>query len=302
MEQNRPDRILVLGTRLGEPTSFWNPAMIPLQGFIHVDIDPDVPGVAYPAAITVPVRADVRAFVIALLERVRASDSAGDLPRPDIRPAPATAGLIHPAALMQAIQRCVIDAHGSLVLAECGNAFAWATHLLRFSAPGQYRVSTGVGAMGHCAAGVVGAAHATGRRAVAIVGDGALLMNNEINTAVALRAPATWIVLNDSRYNMCEQGMASLGLHADASMPAVDFGLLARALGATGIVVRAESDLDAALIAALAANGPSVLDVRIDPTAIAPAMERNRGLRTQIADRDAWFRTPELATEISNGD
>ena len=40
----------MLGTRLGEPTSFWNPAMVPAEGFIHVDIDPDVPGVAYPTA------------------------------------------------------------------------------------------------------------------------------------------------------------------------------------------------------------------------------------------------------------
>jgi acetolactate synthase-1/2/3 large subunit len=302
MEQHRPNRILVLGTRLGEPTSFWDPAMIPADGFIHVDIDMDVPGVAYPAAQTVPVRADARAFVAALLARLPATGKPRDLPHPEPPAIPAGAGLIHPACLMRAIQRCVIDAHGSLVLAECGNAFAWATHLLRFREPGQYRVSTGVGAMGHCAAGVVGAAHATGRRAVAIVGDGAMLMNNEINTAVALQAPATWIVLNDARYNMCEQGMASLGLRADASIPPVDFALLARAMGATGTVVSAEADLDAALVAAMQAAGPSIVDVRIDPAAIAPALGRNRGLRAQVADRDAWFRTPLLATQSDIAD
>ena len=136
---------------------------------------------------------------------------------------------------MAAIQRVVVDRRHRLVLAESGNSFAWATHCLRFRDAGRYRVSTGVGSMGHCAAGVVGAAFASGHPAVAIVGDGAMLMNNEINTAVKLGAPAVWIVLNDSRYNMCEQGMAVLGL-ADAGIPEVDFAMLAQAMGAAGEV------------------------------------------------------------------
>ena len=85
--------------------------------------------------------------------------------------------------------------------------------------------------MGHFATGVVGAAIAGGRTAVAIVGDGAMLMSNEVSTAVKTGAPAVWIVLNDSRYNMCEQGMAVLGLQADARIPPVDFAMFAQALG-----------------------------------------------------------------------
>jgi acetolactate synthase-1/2/3 large subunit len=291
MASHRPRRILVLGTRLGEPTSFWNPAMIPEGGFIHVDIDADVPGVAYPAASTLPVRADIGAFVTALLERIPAGVAAvpRDLPRPPVVSAtPAAEGRVRPAALMAAMQRIVIDESDALVLAECGNAFTWATHSLRFATPGRYRVSTGVGAMGHCAAGVVGAAHASGRKAVALVGDGAMLMTNEINTAVKLGAPTVWIVLNDARYNMCEQGMAVLGLRADATIPEVDFAMVARAMGADGRIVARESELDAGLRAAMTADGPSVLDVRIDPACLAPSMGRNRGLRAQVAasDRD----------------
>jgi acetolactate synthase-1/2/3 large subunit len=182
---------------------------------------------------------------------------------------------------MQSIQKVAIDQHDCLIMAESGNSFTWATHYLRFTKAGQYRVSTGVGSMGHFAAGVMGAALAGQRTAVAIVGDGALLMNNEINTAVKLGAPAVWIVLNDSRYNMCEQGMAVLGLSADARMPPVDFGMLARALGAGGEIVESEMDLDGALETAIGARRPFVLDVRIDPACPAPSMARNRGLRAQ---------------------
>src|SRR5258705_6472881 len=102
--------------------------------------------------------------------------------------------------------------------------------------------------MGHAAAGVVGAANGSGGKAVAIIGDGAMLMNNEINTAVKFDLPAVWIVLNDARYNMCEQGMATLGLSADATFPEVDFAMLARALGADGIRVEREAELGPALL------------------------------------------------------
>jgi thiamine pyrophosphate-dependent acetolactate synthase large subunit-like protein len=117
------------------------------------------------------------------------------------------------------------------------------------------------------------------RAAVAIVGDGAMLMNNEVNTAVKLGVPAVWIVLNDSRYNMCEQGMAVLGLQADAGIPEVDFAMLARAMGAAGEIVASELELDRALETAVTAERPFVVDIRIDPTCPAPSMARNRGLR-----------------------
>jgi thiamine pyrophosphate-dependent acetolactate synthase large subunit-like protein len=78
---------------------------------------------------------------------------------------------------------------------------------------------------------------------------------------------------------MCEQGMAVLGLEADARIPEVDFAMLAKAMGAAGEIVESEFDLDRALKTALLAKGPYVLDIRIDPTCPAPSRARNRGLR-----------------------
>ena len=138
--------------------------------------------------------------------------------------------------------------------------------------------------MGHAGAGVVGAALGSRGKAVAIVGDGAMLMNNEVNTAVKFDVPAVWIVLNDARYNMCEQGMATLGLSADATFPEVDFAMLAQSLGARGVRVEREAELVPALRRAMAASGPFVLDVRIDPERRAPSQGRNRGLSRQLAE------------------
>ena len=143
-------------------------------------------------------------------------------------------------------------------------------------------MSTSFGAMGHAAAGVVGAALARGKRAVAVVGDGALLMTNEINTAVKFNAPAVWIVLNDARYGMCAQGMDTLGLRADAGIPQVDFAAFALSQGARAMIVDHEDQLDVVLAEAMAAAGPYVIDVRIDPRCKAPASQRNAALTGRL--------------------
>ena len=184
---------------------------------------------------------------------------------------------------MQAIQSRVVDNSAAILLADSGNSFVWTTHYLKFSAPRQYRVSTGVGSMGHAAAGVLGAALAKKGKAVAVVGDGALLMNNEINTAVHCGAQAVWIVLNDGRYSMCAQGMETLGLTADATLPDVDFASFAIAQGAIGIRVEHEHQLEAALDQAMSTTSPCVLDVLIDPELRPPADNRNSGLKHHMA-------------------
>ncbi len=287
LEECKPRRVLVLGSRLGEPTSFWDCRFVAPKGFVHVDVDPEVLGIAFGAAPTLSVVGDVGAALRAVLADLAPSSSAmPELPRPRIdRVQQRSNGLVRPEALMDALQDWVVDRSDATVLSECGNSFLWTTHRLRFPAPHRYRTSTGFGAMGHAAAGVVGAALATGRRAVAVVGDGAMLMTNEINSAVKFGAPAVWIVLNDGRYGMCAQGMDALGLSADAEIPQVDFAAFARAQGARATRVDHERQLDEALTEAMAADGPFLVDVRIDPECKAPAARRNATLAGTLSFR-----------------
>ncbi|HET9958040.1 MAG TPA: thiamine pyrophosphate-dependent enzyme, partial [Polyangiaceae bacterium] len=136
--------------------------------------------------------------------------------------------------------------------------------------------------MGQAAAGVIGAALGSGRKAVAIVGDGSMLMLNEINTAASYGIDALWIVLNDARYAMIAQGMESIGWTPfETDFPRADFAAIARAMGAHGARVEYESQLEAALERALSARGPYLLDVMIDPREKAPSNRRNRSLVAQ---------------------
>ena len=284
MAQHRPDRILVLGSRLGEPTSFFHPDLAPPGGFIYVDHDLSGVGVAYPHVSSVVVEAEIAGFLTGLLDRLPATDQLPpklDYPHPAVPEVTFTSGqLVRPQAVMAALQTILNDDPEIAVIAETGNAFAWAGHFLRFDRPGRYRASTAVGSMGHAAAGVLGLAIATGSPSIAVLGDGAMMMlSGEINTAVKAGLPTVWIVLNDACYNMCRQGMAALGLHADAEFPRADFAQLARGLGANGEVVTEETDLLGALQRALGHRRPCVLDVHIDPAPLAPAAARNAALR-----------------------
>ncbi|MEH2301273.1 MAG: ScyA-related TPP-binding enzyme [Nostoc sp.] len=287
-QEQGPLRVLVLGTRLGEWTSFWNSVMVPKRGFVHVDIDPEVPGTAYPSAETFAIQFDVGMFVKALLKYFLQHQNQLTEPLlPCSKPViinPRAEGPVRPEVLMDAIQRQIVEESDAVVMAEGGNSLAWAINLLRFAKPGRFRVSTRFASMGHFATGVVGAALAHNGKTVAIVGDGAMLMNNEVSTAVKYQIAAVWIVLNDGRYSMCDQGMALLGFQdVDVEIPQADFVKIACGMGADGIRVETEPEIHAALEKAMASTCPYVVDVVIDPTRLAPIESHIHNLISQGA-------------------
>ena len=279
----KPDTLLVLGTRLGEVTSFLAPSAIPARRWIHVDIDPSAFGAAFPGSDGFGIVADCRELLIALDRRARAT---GWYAR-RARPTPVTPHVGRPPQLapvdgpvrtpyvMQVVQDRVVDRTDAIVSSEAGNSFTWVNHALRFAEPGRYRTSAAWGSMGHFTTGPIGAALASGRRAVTVVGDGAMLMSNELNTAVAYRADVVWIVLNDAQLGLNHHGMAALGMApVETQLPPTDFVAFATSQGAAGIVVEREADLADAIDRALAMTGPVVIDVRIDPRIPSPILAR----------------------------
>ena len=289
-----PDHILVLGSRLGEFSSGWSRDLLPKRSLIHVDIDPEIPGVSYPEVPTLGIQAELGTFLSALLELIPA-----DHPRQGIevrshrRPVPLTPrrlGPVRPQVLMDFVQRLVVDETEAIIVAEAGNSFAWTNHHLCMPRSGRYRANMGWGSMGHGATGVLGAAMHHADKAVSIVGDGAMLMNCEVSTAVQYNLPVIWIVVNDSQYGMVEHGMRDAGYQpVETAIPRTDFAEFARSMGADGVRIESEEDLEGAILAALEAPGPFVVDVVIDPDVPAPVGSRLNNLREQgvSAEEDA---------------
>lgn len=303
-----PHRALVIGTRLGEVTSFLAPELTPIEGWVQVDLSPSAFGAAFPWVGGLGVQAESSNFVRALIDRIQRSPAwltqrrkatdgmAADIATvrtPALVDTPRT-GAVRPSFLMQALQRLVVEGSDAVVMSEAGTAFTWCNAGLHFREPFRYRTSAAWGSMGHYTTGCVGAALVGRRPVVTVVGDGAMLMNNEINTAVQYQARVIWVVLNDAQLGLNQHGMTALGMTpVETQMPRTDFVAFARSQGAHGIAVAAEADLDEALRAALAAEGPVVIDVNIDPTVPSPVVadriaSLNRQAGVAAVQSDEW--------------
>lgn len=278
----QPELAIILGTKLGELASFWNQNLIPCQELIQVDINPNVFGINYPSHSTSPVLSDIKYFLRKILPLLPAKPQINWSPSITSQDDPMSLGL-SPIDLMAAIQDQLNQAPQTMVISEAGNSLAWANHRLKFAQP-TYRASTGNGSMGHAVAGVIGMALASSnRKSMAIVGDGAMLMNGtEISTAVKYQIDAVWIILNDGTYNMCRQGNDLQGMKkVDCGIPQADFVAFAESLGAKGRRVENKEDLSSAFEEALASEGPFVLDIFIDKEIPAPIGARALSLKTR---------------------
>lgn len=107
-----------------------------------------------------------------------------------------------------------------------------------------------------------------GRRVVAVVGDGGLAMQlGEFSTAASLRLPVTLLVINNGTLGQIKwEQMLFLGNPEFACAQApIDFAAAAEAMGGRGFRVEEAGALGAALDAALALEGPAIVDVVVDP-------------------------------------
>lgn len=275
--------VVIMGSRLGELSSSYMQRLLTDSQVFIVGLNcHEVAGNVPPQ--TVFIDCDIRAllrYLIPLVEQLPARKpvvATASSPRlPDSHDLP---GFLHPLSVMQVVQQIVIDRHNGYVAAEAGNSFVWTNRYLTFREPCRYRISPGLGAMGHYASGVIGLTANQSDVVVAIVGDGAMLMSNEVSTAVRYHLPAIWLVMNDGCYNMCRQGLAMLGgENLDCEMPVTDFALLGESLGAKGYRVSERSQFEQALLSAIAERQPTVIDMRIDRSAIPPLTDRINTLR-----------------------
>lgn len=282
-----PADVLVLGSDLGEGAAHFSAALSHARRLVLVHPDEDAIG-RFPSTPVTRVVSPVRPFLRGLLGALGPNGSASVPTLPPVPRTDSTAGptrrrgsssdRVSPIDLFDAIQRVVVDGSDAWLMAESGNSFAFAIHRLRLERP-RLRVSVGWGSMGHFTTGVVGAALARDARVVSLVGDGAMLMLQELATAVRHDADATWIVLNDGGYGMCRQGMSLWGLDGvDCELASVDFAAWAKSLGMSAATVRRSDELDAALSHAITGRGPRLVDVRIDPSVPAPIARRVHAL------------------------
>jgi benzoylformate decarboxylase len=121
------------------------------------------------------------------------------------------------------------------------------------------------GGLGHGLPAAVGVALGRpGARVISLIGDGsAMYAVQALWSAAQLRLPLTVIVVNNGRYEALRHFSSRFGLKdpVGTELPGIDFVGIAKAQGCDGVRVTRAAELDAALNAALAAPGPTLVEV-----------------------------------------
>ncbi|RZO37006.1 MAG: thiamine pyrophosphate-binding protein [Rhodospirillaceae bacterium] len=148
------------------------------------------------------------------------------------------------------------------------------------SAPHDVLKSNGLSTMGYAVpAALASWLEQTDRPAVAITGDGGMMMSlAELSTAARLGANLTVIVLNDAALSLIDikqqrQQRPPLGVRYSKS----DFATAARGMGCDAWTVGGQDPLEFALAEAFEANGPTLIDVSVDPSGYRDQLTALRG-------------------------
>ncbi|MFZ0186132.1 MAG: thiamine pyrophosphate-dependent enzyme [Streptosporangiaceae bacterium] len=178
----------------------------------------------------------------------------------------------------------VVRAHvprETVVTVDAGAHMLAVMPLWEVTEPRRLLISSGLATMGFALPAAIAAALcAPARLVVAFTGDGGLGMTlAEIETAARLRLRIAVVVFNDGALSLIKIKQRPAG---QGGAEAVDFGPVsyaraAQALGAAAATVSTEKELAAALSAASGRDGPTVIDVQVDPAAYPAIMDLSRG-------------------------
>lgn len=167
---------------------------------------------------------------------------------------------------------------------DAGNAWCWSTHYLHAKEAGTYRIAMGFGAMGWAIGAAVGTAMGVkGGHVVCLTGDGSFLMSGqEITVALMEKLPVIYVVLNDQALGMVKHGQR-LGKaeRIGYELPDINYALMAKAMGIDGYRVACVEDLAALdFDKILSSDGPTLLDIQIDPEEVPPMGARVKVLES----------------------
>jgi acetolactate synthase-1/2/3 large subunit len=288
------DLILAVGVRFDERVlstvmSEWAPG----AKIIHVDVDPaEISknraahiGIAGQAA---PALAALAEAYAALPERHDAARRAAWVERIaawkrqhpyEVDEDPST---IQPQQVIQALYR--ITRGQAIVCTDVGQHQMWAAQHYLFDRPRRWITSGGLGTMGFGLPAALGAQVALPDELVIdIAGDGSFEMTlQELSTAQMYGLPVKVVIINNGYLGMVRQWQELFwqGRYAGTSFEPFQpsFAGIAAAYGIPGTTVHDPAELEDALAEALAADGPALVDVHVNPMAkVFPMVPQGKG-------------------------
>jgi acetolactate synthase-1/2/3 large subunit len=270
------DLICAIGARFDDRITGKLSEFAPRAKFIHIDIDPAEISKNVPAHI--PIVGDAKNILIKLVNEYRALDAdpsrldewwqriGGWQERHPLHYNDSSDSEIKPQRAIQAIYEAT--GGDAIVTSDVGQHQMWAAQYYGFTKPRRWINSGGLGTMGFGLPAAMGAAVGMpDETVICITGDGSVQMNSqELATCVANRIPVKVLILNNGYLGMVRQWQELFWdnrySHVDMGQ-SPDFVKLAEAYGATGLRLTAKETLVDDLRAAIATEGPVVVDIRV---------------------------------------
>jgi acetolactate synthase-1/2/3 large subunit len=301
------DVILAVGTRLGEiNTAAYTLLEVPTpkQQLIHIHVDAAELGRVYRPTIAVQAAPATAAAMLKRLEAPAtggsaAAHSAGDAAGTSAATssaAPAWAGWTDaaraahvafsatpkPADDYQGVVMADVMAHLNATLPDnailangAGNYTVWVHRFYQFRQP-RTSLAPVCGAMGYgFPAAIAAKLRYPERDVIAFAGDGCFLMYpQELATALQFGANVVTIVVNNGMYGTIRmhQEKRFPGRISATKLQNPDFVAMASAFGAHAELVEKTEDFPAAFERARKAGRPALLELRVDPKQITPAV------------------------------
>jgi benzoylformate decarboxylase len=260
----------------------YQPGGPEMPDLIQVTDDPDE---AARASTALSVIADTARVLEGLLKMLPAVESWSGSTRPPAQPSPmpGEGEPISPGFLMATLGELVSE--DTVIVEESpSNRIAFRRHV-PIRRPGGF-YATASGGLGFAMPAAVGIKLADrSRPVVCVVGDGsALYAPQALWSAVQLRTPVCFVIVNNARYAILESAAQFAGLSNLPSfeLPGIDLVSLAASLGCGAARVEDPTQLRDALARALGAEGPFVIDVAIDP-ATPPLLDEPAVARVEEA-------------------
>jgi acetolactate synthase-1/2/3 large subunit len=292
---NAADLVLVIGARLGEMTTNAYTLIDlprPRQRMVQVLNGPEELGRVYQPDLLInsglPAMAAVLAALPPRLRRPWAASTAEGHQAylRHIAPLPIPGAVQMPeimAALRETLPAEAIVTNGA------GNYSAWCNRFYSYRAFRSQLAPTS-GSMGYgLPAAVAAKLEHPDRPVVCFAGDGCFMMTGqELATACQYRLPIVVLVFNNGMYG-------TIRMHQEREYPKrivgtalenPDFVRLAEAYGARGALVERTADFAPAFAAALAADRPTIIEIRMDPEAITPRQSLSQIRDAALARRN----------------
>lgn len=277
------DALLVIGCRLNEIATFDYRIPRARQRWAHVDLEPRAVPVAGLRRATFPLAADAGTFLRAALEqaqRYRAPKARMTALTADRQAYLAASALpedpdwrgpgVSPAHVVNTLQR--VAPANTILTTDAGNFSLWLARGFRFGPEHGFLGPTS-GAMGYGLPAAISASLcAPERPVIALVGDGGMAMTmSELETAVRSGTRPVVLVFDNRRYGTIAMHQRNEGRAETATqLGAFDFAAVARAAGAQGGRVTRDAEFEPALRDALAAGGPALLHLELEPRWVTP--------------------------------